>query len=131
MAFASSNLKLTQVQAVVRVSGTGGDSGSIDLDVDLLKASETASSPSVNISKVHWYCDKSSSVTITRNSVDIMHVHGTGFTDWYGFSENTENDQDIDISFSNGDGVIILELAKVDGYGPVQHQGADGNLGAN
>jgi hypothetical protein len=131
MAFASSNLKLTQVQAVVRVSGTGGDSGSIDLDVDLLKASETASSPSVNISKVHWYCDKNSSVTITRNSVDIMHVHGTGFTDWYGFSENTENDQDIDISFSNGDGVIILELAKVDGYGPVQHQGADGNLGAN
>lgn len=131
MAFARSNLKLTQVQAVVRVSGTGGDSGSIDLDVDLLKNSETASSPSVNISKVHWYCDKNASITITRNSVDIMHVHGTGFTDWYGFSENTENDQDIDITISNGDAVVILELAKVDGYGPVQHQGADGTLGAN
>lgn len=131
MAFASSNLKLTQVQAVVRVSGTGGDSGTIDLDVDLLKNSETASSPSVNISKVHWYCDKNAAVTITRNSVDIMHVHGTGFTDWYGFSENTENDQDISIAIANGDAVVILELAKVDGYGPVQHQGADGTLGAN
>jgi len=131
MAFASSNLKLTQVQAVVRVSGTGGDSGTIDLDVDLLKASETASSPSVNISKVHWYCDKNASVTITRNSVDIMHLHGDGFTDWYGFSENTENDQDISIAISNGDAVVILELSKVAGYGPVEHQGADGNLGAN
>ena len=131
MAFASSNLKLTQVQAVVRVSGTGGDSGSIDLDVDLLKASETASSPSVNISAVHWYCDKNAEVTITRNGVDILHLHDSDHTDWYGFAENTENDQDINISFSNGDAVIILELAKVDGYGPVQHQGADGNLGAN
>ena len=131
MAFASSNLKLTQVQAVVRVSGTGGDSGTIDLDVDLLKASETASSPSVNISAVHWFCDKNASVTITRNGVDILHLHGSDHTDWYGFAENTENDQDIDISISNGDAVIILELAKVDGYGPVQHQGADGNLGAN
>jgi len=131
MAFASSNLKLTQVQAVVRVSGTGGDSGSIDLDVDLLKASETVSSPLVNISKVHWYCDKTATVTISRNGVDIMYVHGDGFTDWYGFSENTENDQDIDISISSGDAVVIIELAKVGGYGPSEHQGADGNLGAN
>ena len=130
MAFASSNLKLTQVQAVVRVSGTGGDSGTIDLDVDLLKNSETASTPAVNITKVHWFCDKNASVTISRNGVDIMHVHGTDHTDWYGFSENTENTSDIDVSISNGDAVVIIELSKVGGYGPVDHQN-QGTLGAN
>jgi hypothetical protein len=129
MAFASSNLKLTQVQAVVRVSGTGGDSGTIDLDVDLKKSTETASSPTVNITRIHWNCDKNASVTVTRNGVDIMHVHGTGFTDWYGFVENTENTSDIDIDISNGDAVIWLELAKVGGFGPQQHQDALGSLG--
>jgi len=58
-----------------------------------------------------------------------MHVHGTGFTDWYGFVENTENTSDIDIDISNGDAVIWLELAKVGGFGSQQHQGADGDLG--
>ena len=126
MAFASSNLKLTQVQGVVRVSGTGGDSGAIDLDTDLVLSSETASSPSVNIARIHWYCDKNAAITISRNSVDIVHLHGVGYTDWYGFVENTENDQDIDIAISNGDAVCILELSKVSGYGPQAHQGAGG-----
>lgn len=129
MAYAQSNLKLTQVQAVVRCSGTGGDSGTITLATDIKKASETAATANVDIRKIHWYCDKAASVTITRNSVDIAHLHGTGETDWYGFSDNTENDQDIVVSVANGDAVCILELSKVSGYGPHQHQGADGDLG--
>lgn len=130
MAFAKSNIKLTQVQAVVRCSGAGGDSGTIDIDTDLLKSGETASSPTVDIKRVHWNCDKNAAVTITRNSVDIMHVHGTGFTDWYGWVENTENDQDIDIAISNGDAVVWLELSKVTGFGSQQHQD-QGTLGGN
>lgn len=130
MAFAKSNLKLTQVQAVVRCTGTGGDSGTIDIDTDIVKSGETASSPTVNITRVHWNCDKNAAVTITRNSVDIMHVHGTGFTDWYGWVENTENDQDIDIAISNGDAVVWLELSKVTGFGSQQHQD-QGTLGGN
>jgi|TARA_B100001939_G_C16892199_1_gene595936 hypothetical protein len=130
MAFAKSNLKLTQVQAVVRCTGTGGDSGTIDIDTDIVKSGETASSPTVNITRVHWNCDKNAAVTITRNSVDIMHVHGTGFTDWYGWVETTENDQDIDIAISNGDAVVWLELSKVTGFGSQQHQD-QGTLGGN
>ena len=130
MAFAKSNLKLTQVQAVVRCTGTGGDSGTIDIDTDIVKSGETASSPTVNITRVHWNCDKNAAVTITRNSVDIMHVHGTGFTDWYGWVENTENDQDIDIAIANGDAVVWLELSKVTGFGSQQHQD-QGTLGGN
>ena len=130
MAFAKSNLKLTQVQAVVRCTGTGGDSGTIDIDTDIVKSGETASSPTVNITRAHWNCDKNAAVTITRNSVDIMHVHGTGFTDWYGWVETTENDQDIDIAISNGDAVVWLELSKVTGFGSQQHQD-QGTLGGN
>ena len=59
-----------------------------------------------------------------------MHVHGTGFTDWYGWVENTENDQDIDIAISNGDAVVWLELSKVSGFGPQDHQN-QGTLGGN
>jgi len=129
MAFAKSNLKLTQVQAVVRCSGTGGDSGTIDIDVDIKKSTETATSPSVNISRVHWNCDKNATVTISRNSVDIMYAHGTGFTDWYGWAENTENTSDIAISIDGGDAVVWLELSKNSGFGSQQHQGADGDLG--
>ena len=129
MAASVSTLKLTQVQGVVRVSGDAADTGVIDLSVTLKKATETVSTPIVNIARVHWFCDAQSAVTITRNSVDILHLHGAGYTDWYGFVENTENDQDISVSFASGSGVVILELSKVGGYGSQQHQGADGDLG--
>lgn len=126
MAFASSNLKLTQVHGVVRCSGTNGDTGTIDLDVDLALSSETPSSPVVNIKRLHWYCDKSASVTVTRNGVAIAHLHNSGYTDWYGFVENTENDQDIEVEFFNGDGVIIIEVNKASGFGNEQHRDAGG-----
>ena len=129
MAFASSNLKLTQVQAVVRVSGTGGDSGTIDLDVDLKKATETASTPTVNITRVHWACATGATLSISRNSVKIMQVTGNGWTDWYGWVENTENQADIDISIVGGDAQCWIELNKVGGFGPQQHQDALGSLG--
>jgi hypothetical protein len=129
MAASVSTLKLTQVQGVVRVSGDAADTGVIDLSVTLKKSTETVSTPIVNITRVHWFCDALSAVTVTRNSVDILHLHGSGYTDWYGFVENTENDQDISVAFASGSGVVILELSKVGGYGSQQHQGADGDLG--
>jgi len=129
MAATVSMLKLTQIQGVARASGANSETATIDLSVDLKKATETVGTPVVNISKVHWYCDKNASVTIARNGVTILHLHDVGFTDWYGFSENTENESDIEVAFSNGDGVVILELSKNAGYGSQQHQGADGDLG--
>jgi hypothetical protein len=129
MAAVKSLLKLTQVQGVVRASGNNGDTATIDISVDLKKSTETVTTPVVNISRIHWYCDKNAAATITRNSVTILHLHGVGYTDWFGFAENTQNDQDIAVSFSSGSGVVILELAKVGGYGSQQHQGADGVLG--
>ena len=129
MAIASSNLKLTQVQAVVKVTGGDTDTGSIDIDTDIKKATETASSPEVNITRIHWYCATGASIAITRNSVAIATLTGHGYTDWYGFVENTENTSDIDFSIDGGDATCIVELAKVSGFGSQQHQGADGDLG--
>ena len=129
MAFAKSNLKLTQVQAVVKCTGAASDSGTIDIDVDIKKTTETASSPEVNIAKMHWFCASGGSITITRNSVTIATLTGSGFTDWYGFADNTENDQDIDVAIAGGAGQVILELSKISGFGSQQHQDADGDLG--
>lgn len=129
MAVVKNTLKLTQVQGVVKVSGTNADSATIDLSVDLKKSTETVSTPEVNIQRLHWLCDRNAEFEIHRNSVLIAHGYGSGFTDWRGFSENTENDQDIVVTFANGEGVVILELTKIAGFGPYQHQGADGDLG--
>ena len=129
MAIAKSNLKLTQVQAVVKLSGTNNDVGTIDLSVDIKKSTETVTTPLVNISRLHWMCDRNAEFEIHRNSVLIAHGYGSGFTDYHGFAENTQNDQDIVVTFANGEGVVILELTKIGGYGPQQHQGADGDLG--
>lgn len=129
MAVVKNTLKLTQVQGVVKVSGTNADSATIDLSVDLKKSTETVSTPEVNIQRLHWMCDRNAEFEIHRNSVLIAHGYGSGFTDWRGFSENTENDQDIVVTFANGEGVVILELTKIAGFGPYQHQGADGDLG--
>lgn len=129
MAVVKNTLKLTQVQGVIKCSGVNSDVATIDLSVDLKKSTETVGTPEVNIQRIHWMCDRNAEFEIHRNSVLIGHGFGSGFTDYRGFSENTENTSDIVITFSNGEGTVILEVTKVAGYGPQQHQGADGDLG--
>jgi len=129
MAAVKSVLKLTQVHGVVKCTGVDADIATIDLDTDLKKSTETVSTPEVNIQRMHWICETSAQFTITRNSVIIAKGFGSGFTDWRGFTENTSNTSDIVVTFSGGQGTVILELTKLAGFGPYQHQGADGDLG--
>jgi len=89
MAVVKNILKLTQVQGVVKVSGVNSDVATIDLSVDLKKATETVGTPEVNIQRIHWMCDRNAEFEIHRNSVLIGHGFGSGFTDYRGFSENT------------------------------------------
>lgn len=124
MAVVKNILKLTQVQGVIKCSGVNSDVATIDLSVDLKKSTETVTTPEVNIQRIHWMTDRNAEFEIHRNSVLIAHGFGSGFTDYRGFSENTENTSDIVITFSNGEGIVILELTKVAGYGPQQHQDA-------
>ena len=119
-------LKLTQVHGVVKVRGTG--SATIALATDLKKASETQSSPKANIRTIHWAMSNGDTATITRNSVTIYYLSGTGKMEFLGWSDNEENGSDIVVNFASGTGSVVLELAKISGYGSQQHQN-QGDLG--
>jgi hypothetical protein len=119
-------LKLTQVHGVVKVRGTG--SATIALATDLKKTSETQSSPKANIRTLHWALSDGDTATVTRDSEVLYYLSGTGKMEFLGWSDNEENGSDIVVDFSSGTGAVVLELAKVSGYGPQQHQD-QGDLG--
>jgi len=121
MAATVSVLKLTQTHGVVKVRGTG--QGTIGLASTLKKDTESTTSPVVNIKSISWSMeDTAASAKITRGGTDIFYMCNWGHLDFLGFADNEENDEDIVIEFSNGKGTIILEMLKVSGYGPQQHQ---------
>lgn len=129
MAVTVNNLKLTQVQGVVSVRGTAA-TGTIDLSVTLKKSTETQSSPTVNIKGLHWTLSSGASAKVQRNSVVLYELMESGSLDMYGFADNSENTSDIEVVIAGGaGGTVIVDCAKVSGYGSQQHQGADGSLG--
>ena len=130
MAVTVDTLKLTQVQGVVAVREDGSTpaAGTIALATTLKKATETQSSPVVNIGAIHWELDTGVTGTITRNSKVLYNLSLSGKLDFYGFADITENASDIVVEM-DGAGTIIVECSKVSGYGSQQHQGADGDLG--
>ena len=113
-------LKLTQVHGVVKVRGTG--SATDALATDLKKTSESQSTPKVNIRTIHWAMSDGDTATVTRNSVTLYYLSGTGKMEFMGWSDNEENGSDIVVNFSSGTGSVVLELAKISGYGSQQHQ---------
>ena len=119
-------LKLTQVHGVVKVRGTG--SATVALATDLKKSTETQSSPKANIRTLHWALSVDSTATVTRNSVVLYYLSGSGKMEFLGWSDNEENGSDIVVDFSSGTGSVVLELAKISGYGSQQHQN-QGDLG--
>jgi hypothetical protein len=119
-------LKLTQVHGVVKVRGTG--SATIALATDLKKTSETQATPLVNIRTLHWALEVGTTATIARNSEVLYYLSGTGKMEFMGWSDNEENGSDIVVDFTGGQGAVVLELAKVSGYGSQQHQN-QGDLG--
>lgn len=122
MAAVTTVLKLTQVQGVVKVHGGNTDTATIALATTLKKSTETQASPIVNIKRIQWSTDKNADITITRNSVVIWDLFGTGDLDFNGYADTEENDSDIIVTFNNGDGTVIIETSKVSGYGSQQHQ---------
>ena len=129
MAVTVNALKLTQVQGVISVRGTA-DTGTINLASTLKKSTETQSSPAVNIKGLHWTLSSGASAKVQRNSVVLFELHESGSMDFYGFADNSENTSDIEVVIAGGaGGTVIVDCAKVSGYGSQQHQGADGSLG--
>lgn len=130
MAVTLDTLKLTQVQGViaVREDGSTPAAGTIDLSSTLKKSTETESGATVDISALYWALDSGVTGTITRGGDVLYHLSLSGKMEFYGFSDNTNNTDDIVVEM-DGAGTIVVQCAKIAGYGPQQHQGADGDLG--
>ena len=131
MASTQANLKLTQVQGVTVVSEDGSTPAAqtIRLANELKKSTETVSTPVVDISAIYWTLGDGATASITRNSVLLHTLHMSGKLEFYGFSDNRQNEEDIVVSIASGAGTVIVQTAKIAGYGPQQHQDADGDLG--
>ena len=129
MAVTVDTLKLTQTHGVVAVRGTAA-TGTIALATPLKKSTETQSSPAVNIKGIQWTLSSGASAQVTRNSKVLYELQVNGHMDFYGFTDDDENGSDIAVVIAGGNGgTVIVECAKVSGYGSQQHQGADGDLG--
>lgn len=130
MAVTLDTLKLTQVQGVIAVREDGNTpaAGTIDLSTTLKKGTETESGGTVDISALYWALGSGVTGTITRGTDILYHLSLSGKMEFYGFSDNTNNTDDIIVSM-DGAGTIVVQCAKIAGYGPQQHQGADGDLG--
>ena len=110
-------LKLTQVQGVVAVRGTSA-TGTIALATTLKKSTETQASPKVNIKAIHWTLAASGVATISRDSNVLYDLSESGSMEFNGFSDNQHNA----VAISGASGTVIIEVSKIDGYGPQQHQ---------
>jgi len=122
MAVTVDTLKLTQTHGVVAVRGTAA-TGTIALATTLKKSTETQASPTVNIKNIQWALSSGASAQVTRNSKVLYELQVTGRMDFYGFTDNDENTSDIAIVIAGGaGGTVIVECAKVSGYGSQQHQ---------
>lgn len=112
-------LKRTPIHVVVAVSGTSATE-TIDLDTTLSTASQTAASPVVNISAIHWSVP-AGNATITRNSVPLWLMTGSREFEFNGFADNRENTSNIVVTTPVGGGTVIIEMVKLSGYGDTQH----------
>ena len=122
MAVAKTILKNTNQESVVKVAGTAAAS-TIDLSVDLLAGSQALDGDTqrVNIAGVQWVGLPSSTITITRNSVNILTLPGGGadyieFAAGSGFVDNIENASDIVVTIAGAEAQCYLTLRKVSGY---------------
>ena len=124
MAVTVNTLKLTQVQGVVSVRGPAAP-GTRDISATLKKSSETQSSPTVNIKGLTWALSSGASAKVQRNSVVLYELMESGNIDMYGYSDNSENTSDIEVVIAGGaGGTVIVDCAKISGYGSQQHQNA-------
>jgi hypothetical protein len=122
MAVAKTILKNTNQESVVKIAGTAAAS-TIDLSVDLLSATQAldGATQRVNIAGVQWVGLPEATITITRNSVNILTLPGGGadyieFAAGSGFVDNIENASDIVVTIAGAEAQCYLVLRKVSGY---------------
>lgn len=122
MPVAKTVLKNTNQESVVKVAGTAA-STTIDLQTDLLSNSQAldGATQTVNIVGCQWVGLADASITITRNSVNILTLPGGGadyieFAAGNGFVDNIQNTSDIVVTIAGAEAQVYLILRKTGGY---------------
>jgi len=116
-------LKNTHNEAVVKVAGTAAGA-TITLATDILSTNQAldGATQTVNLVGVQVTGLLTSSVTITRNSVNILTVAGEngGYFDFkqQGFVDTIQNTRDITVTIAGAEAQAYLILHKVGGYAP-------------
>jgi hypothetical protein len=124
MAVVKTILKNTAQEAVVKIAGTAA-AATIDLQTDILNASQAldGATQTVNIVGVQWVGLPSATITISRNSVNILTLPGGGadymeFAAGNGFVDTIQNTSDIVVTIAEAEAQCYLILRKVGGYAP-------------
>lgn len=122
MAVTKTILKNTNNETVVKIAGTAA-STTIDLQTDLLASTQAldGATQTVNIAGVQWVGLSAATVTITRNSVNVLTLPGGGadymeFAAGNGFVDTVENTSDIVVTIAGAEAQCYLILRKVGGY---------------
>lgn len=122
MAVAKTVLKNTNQETVIKVAGTAA-SATIDLQTDCLAGAQAlaGATQTVNIVGCQWVGLPNSTVTITRNSVNILTLPGGGadyieFAAGSGFVDTIENTSDIVVTIAGAEAQCYLTVRKVGGY---------------
>jgi len=110
-------LKTIQNKAVIEITLDAAGSETIDLQTDVLCASQAVSGATqeVDIDSVKFSVQPTQLATVTRNSVNVLQLYGVDHWQFDGYSINQQNTSDIVVTLA-GAGTVILELAKKSGY---------------
>jgi len=122
MAVTKTILKNTNNETIVKIAGTA-DGATIDLQTDLVATTQATSgaTQTVTIAGVQWVGLPNSTITITRNSVNVLTLPGGGadymeFAAGNGFVDNTEATSDIIVNIAGAEAQCYLILRKTGGY---------------
>jgi hypothetical protein len=122
MAVTKTVLKNTNQETIIKVAGTAASS-TIDLQTDCLASTQAISgaTQTVNIVACKWCGLNNSTITITRNSVNILTLNGSDagdldFSAGYGFVDSIENTSDVVVTVAGAEAQVYLTLRKVGGY---------------
>lgn len=126
MAISKSILKKTGQEVVIKVTGTAGDTTTLDIQSsDFLTASESTlgSTQKVNITAITFDGEPNAFFTIDRNSVRIFTLTGGNGGSHLNFDgqemppESTQNSSDLVVTFAGtGVSTVWLKMRKVSGY---------------
>ena len=122
MAVRKTILKNTNQETIIKVSGTAA-AATIDLATDILAATQALAgeTQTVNIAAVQWVGLAGSSITVTRNAVNVLTLPGGGadyleFAAGSGFVESTENTSDITVTIAGAEAQCYIVLRKAGGF---------------